>query len=899
MAGATSLASSSLVSFIQDVPLPLLFFNHNLHLTFFNNAAERVLGPSVNDHPNAAFFFNQELEDADNATMLSSVTIRLDEIVEEGRHLDWGVGSKVQLWVGRKGERKSRWYEAALQNLSSPDHIHEETGAPLVESPGRHGLSVLLLRRLPAEQIPSASLPLISSSVAGLRASPTDEEKKHREQDTGLTHLYGKFAEPQGLTHAQLQTIFDFMPHICFTTTPEGQPAHYNKRWFEQTGFTLEDAKDAQKWMALHHADDMPSALGKWRYSWETGAPLDAECRFRNLDGSWRWVATRYSELTPSCKHLGLRSDWEILLRGNPVRDSAGIITHWVLTITDIDELVQTRCEAVKVKEHIKAVLNGANVLLLSVAQDSVVTFFGGSSAMTSAITISEDQVVGSLLENVWPDPGLHDEVEKMITEHKESVSFQNEVKSHGRIYRYRLTLLYSQEVGDMEKNVLGVIIVASDATDIEAAAATLQQAEVERTNLMASETAAREASMLKTHFVTNISHEIRTPIAHMIGISELLLADPTLSENQRDLVEKCLHSGEILLELVGMVLDMGKVEAGKLELEQNLFRLSDVLADAELFVLAAQKKGLKFIPDVFPSLYASELIGDRLRLRQVLANFLSNAVKFTSRGSITLRMRDEPGSRPSEVMVTIEVQDTGCGIEAEALQRLFTPFQQADSSTMRQFGGSGLGLFLSQSFVEKMGGHITLLSEYGKGAIISARIPFTKADVFLETSIRPLTTPSTGSLSPNGPARMPDQTQALNRQDVRLLLVDDNDLIREIMHKILTKMNFVVDAVSDGTQAVQAAQTGKYHLILMDGQMPGMDGYEATKRIRQSTSTAVRNIKVIALTASAIRGDKERCLEAGMDAYLPKPVRAKALEEAILQQLTSIASRRSRDMTL
>ncbi|KAG9011619.1 hypothetical protein FRB93_002680 [Tulasnella sp. JGI-2019a] len=853
MAGATSLASSSLVSFIQDVPLPLLFFNHNLHLTFFNNAAERVLGPSVNDHPNAAFFFNQELEDADNATMLSSVTIRLDEIVEEGRHLDWGVGSKVQLWVGRKGERKSRWYEAALQNLPSPDHIHEETGAPLVESPGRHGLSVLLLRRLPAEQIPSASLPLISSSVAGLRASPTDEEKKHREQDTGLTHLYGKFAEPQGLTHAQLQTIFDFMPHICFTTTPEGQPAHYNKRWFEQTGFTLEDAKDAQKWMALHHADDMPSALGKWRYSWETGAPLDAECRFRNLDGSWRWVATR----------------------GNPVRDSAGIIIHWVLTITDIDELVQTRCEAVKVKEHIKAVLNGANVLLLSVAQDSVVTFFGGSSAMTSAITISEDQVVGSLLENVWPDPGLHDEVEKMITEHKESVSFQNEVKSHGRIYRYRLTLLYSQEVGDMEKNVLGVIIVASDATDIEAAAATLQQAEVERTNLMASETAAREASMLKTHFVANISHEIRTPIAHMIGISELLLADPTLSENQRDLVEKCLHSGEILLELVGMVLDMGKVEAGKLELEQNPFRLSDVLADAELFALAAQKKGLKFIPDVFPSLYASELIGDRLRLRQVLANFLSNAVKFTSRGSITLRMRDEPGSRPSEVMVTIEVQDTGCGIEAEALQRLFTPFQQADSSTMRQFGGSGLGLFLSQSFVEKMGGHITLLSEYGKGAIISARIPFTKADVFPETSIRPLTTPSTGSLSPNGPARMPDQTQALNRQD------------------------FVVDAVSDGTQAVQAAQTGKYHLILMDGQMPGMDGYEATKRIRQSTSTAVRNIKVIALTASAIRGDKERCLEAGMDAYLPKPVRAKALEEAILQQLTSIASRRSRDMTL
>ncbi|KAG9038818.1 hypothetical protein FRB95_014367 [Tulasnella sp. JGI-2019a] len=883
MIAATPSASSPSGSFTQDVPLPLLFFNHNLRLTFFNDTAERVLGPSVNDYPNAAFFFSQELDDVDNETaVLSSVANRLDEMVEEGKQVDWGVGSKVQLWVGRKGERTNRWYEAIVQNLPSPDYIHGETTPQLPELPVRQWRSVLLLRRLAGEHIPSASLPLISSSVAGVRASPgpsgsTDEEKRHREQDTGVRSLYGKFVEQEGMTYAQLQTVFDCMPHICFIATPDGKPTHYNQRWYEQTGLTLEQAEDPQNWVALHHADDMPSALGKWRYSWETGAPLDAECRIRNLDGSWRWVVAR----------------------GNPVRDSTGNITHWVSTITDIDELVQARCDAVKVKEHVKAVLNGANVLLLSVTRDFVVTFFEGSSNMASASGIPGAEAVGSLLQDIWPDQGLHDEVEKMIIEHKESASFQSEVKSRGRIYRYRLTPLYSQEVGDMVKNVLGVIIVASDVTDIEAAAAALQQAEVERTNLMASETAAREASMVKTNFVTNISHEIRTPIAHMIGISELLLTDPTLSETQRCLVEKCLHSGEILSELVGMVLDIGKVEAGKLELEQNPFRLSEILADSELFALAAQKKGLEFIPDISPSLFAGELIGDRLRLRQVLANFLSNAVKFMSRGSITLRIRDEPGSRPSEVMVTIEVQDTGCGIEEEAMQILFKPFQQADSSTIRQFGGSGLGLFLSQSFVAKMGGHITLLSEHGKGTFISARISFMKANVFpgSPTQLPPVT--PTVSLSPNGLARMPDQTQALNRQDVRLLLADDNDLIREIMHKILTKMNFLVDTVSDGVQAVQAAQTGKYHLILMDGQMPEMDGYEATKRIRQSTCTSVRNIKVIALTASAIRGDKERCLGAGMDAYLPKPVRAKALEEAILQQLTSIASRRSRDMTL
>ncbi|KAG9011616.1 hypothetical protein FRB93_002677 [Tulasnella sp. JGI-2019a] len=879
MTKAVSLALSPSISFTQDVPLPLLFFNHDLHLTFFNDAAERVLGASVNDHPNAAFFFSQELVDAGNDTsVLSSVMNKLDEMVEEGKHLDWGVGIKVQLWMGRKGERTNRWYEVIVQDLPSPDHIHEEIMAQLAAPPMRQGRSILLLRRLPGEHIPNASLPLISSSVASLRASSvapdsTEEERKHREQDTGLTSIFEKIVEQERLTHEQLQTIIDCMPHMCFTASPDGRPTYYNQRWFERTGLTAEQARDARNWMALHHADDMPSALGKWRYSWETGTPLDAEFRLRNLDGSWRWVVAR----------------------GNPVRDCAGNITHWVSTITDIDELVQARSDAVKVKEHVKAVLNGANVLLLSVTRESVVTFFGGSSDMVSTSPVPGDLIVGSRLENVWPDPGLHDEVKKMMTERKESATFQNKVESHGRIYRYRLTPLYSREVDNLIKSIIGVIIVASDVTDIEVAAVALQQAEVERTNLMASETAAREASRLKTHFVTNISHEIRTPIAHMIGISELLLVDPTLSVKQRRLVEKCLHSGEILLELVGMVLDMGKVEAGKLELEQHPFRLSEVLADAELFTLAAQKKGLDFIQDTCPTLFADQLIGDRLRLRQVLANFLSNAVKFTSRGSIMLRMRDEPGSQPSEVVVTMEVQDTGCGIEEGAMQRLFKPFHQADSSTMRQFGGTGLGLFLSQSFVAKMGGDITLLSEYGKGSIISARIPFLKADLVPRTPTPLPSTSPNGPLSPNGGAGMP----ALNREDVRLLLADDNDLIREIMQETLANMNFIVDTVSDGEQAVEAAQTGKYHLILMDGQMPGVDGYEATKRIRQSTCDVVRNVKVIALTASAIRGDRERCLDAGMDAYLPKPVRAKALEEAIVQQLTSIASRRSRDMTL
>ncbi|KAG9021496.1 hypothetical protein FRB95_002039 [Tulasnella sp. JGI-2019a] len=539
-----------LVSFARNLPFPLrgylvqlcrafvnpsgipVLFGHDLHLTSFNNAAKQLLGPSVDDHPHATFLFSKESADSNGAiAALSAAIKKRDQIVDDEAHLDWAVGNKIQLWMGRKGERTSRWYEAIVQYLPSPDHIQEETHTHMAETASlQRCVSVLLLQRLTAGQITAATSLPASPAPPGR----TDEEKKHREQDTGLMHIFGNFVEPQGLTHAQLQSIVDHMPHICATSRPDGTPIYYNQKWFEHTGFSWDQAKDVQNWMALHHADDMPSAIGQWKYSCETGEPLNAEFRLRTLDGSWRWVVAR----------------------GNAVRDGAGNIIQWVLTFTDIDELVQARSDAEKAKEHIKVVLNGANVLLFSVTRDFVVTFFGGSNNMASASAVPGDKVVGSLLQSVWPDPALHNEVKKMITERKESATFGNKVESHGRHYRYRLAPLYGQEEAEETiKSAIGVIIVVGDVTESVAAEAALQQAELERKSLMASETAAREASKLKTHFVTNISHEIRTPIAHMIGISELLLADPALNKSQHRLVEKCLHSGEILLELVGMVL--------------------------------------------------------------------------------------------------------------------------------------------------------------------------------------------------------------------------------------------------------------------------------------------------------------------------------------------------------
>ncbi|KAG9009764.1 hypothetical protein FRB94_011457 [Tulasnella sp. JGI-2019a] len=880
--GAPVVVPGMAEAFMRDIGLPLLIFGPDLHLTFFNDTAAQILDTaSLQDQPHVRCFLRQKWTNNSEGPRAGTYVDRddrdvkamLDDLIEEGRQFtnttSWGIGSKIQIWTGRKGRRICRWYEALVQTITSD----------MGSTSAMDHTSIILLRRLAGSQIPSASsvvgasgtprsVSLLSSGTGSVGSRSTDEDKKHREQDNDLRHTLKQVILAPDEEAERLRNVVDHIPHICYTSSPTGEVTWLNQRWFEYTGLDPDWKYDIDDWTSLHHADDMPYALGKWRASWETETPFTAEYRLRNADGGWRWMVAK---AVPS---------------RNP---ATGQVTHWVATATDVDELVQARSDAVKVKEHVTAVLNGAHVVLFSVDRDEIVTFFEGSSdkVLTNNVP-GGDGVVGSLLEDAWPDPELHAEVTKMLQEGTDSATFQTTVDpDQGRCYRYNLTPLRNE----LTKEVEGVIVVASDVTVLVSAEAALKRADLERAQLMASETAAREASRLKTAFVTNISHEIRTPIAGMTGIAELLLADPELNADQRQLVEKCLQSGEILLDLVGMVLDMGKIEAGKLDLEQQPFLLQDVLSDAKLFAVAAEKKGLQFVEDYPTILWTGPFIGDRLRLRQILANFLSNAVKFTSRGSVTLRVRQEDGKIPGQLMMTFEVVDTGIGIEEGAISRLFSPFHQADCSTARQYGGSGLGLFLTRSFAKMMNGKVTLRSVYGEGSTITARIPLMKApETGLQDSISTL--PCVPSL-PVTPIGEQGSTPPQDRENYRILLADDNDLIREVIFKILTKKNFHVDTVCDGRQAVEAVKKGGYDLVLMDGQMPGVDGYEATRLIRLSADSCIRNVKIIALTASAIRGDRERCLEAGMDAYLPKPIRATALEAAILQLLHSPSCQR------
>ncbi len=381
---------------------------------------------------------------------------------------------------------------------------------------------------------------------------------------------------------------------------------------------------------------------------------------------------------------------------------------------------------------------------------------------------------------------------------------------------------------------------------------------------------AAEAASEAKSLFLANMSHEIRTPMNAVIGMAGLLL-DAELPPVERQQAEILKSSAEGLLQLIDDILDFSKIEAGKLALNTSDFALKEVVSEAvePLYPRAAAKGiGVRLdTGDEFPT----HLRGDPVRLRQVLINLISNAIKFTDHGYVEVRteqeQRDETGVR-----IRFSIRDTGIGIPREVQPKLFNPFTQADSSTSRRFGGTGLGLVISQRLVELMGGRIGMESTPGRGSVFWFTIPFL---------------PSLQSIAPpdvdHGQPPPPAAAHRRNPGSCRLLLAEDNEVNRIVALSQLQALGFPVDAVNNGLEVLQALERQHYDLILMDCQMPQLDGYETTRRIRRPGSPW-RDLPVVAVTAHAMKGDREKCLAVGMNDYISKPFQREELL-AVLEQ--------------
>ena len=384
----------------------------------------------------------------------------------------------------------------------------------------------------------------------------------------------------------------------------------------------------------------------------------------------------------------------------------------------------------------------------------------------------------------------------------------------------------------------------------------------------------ALAASDAKSGFLANMSHEIRTPMNGVIGMIDSLLGT-SLTVGQRESAQTIQSSAYSLLLIINDILDFSKIEAGKMTFEQVDFDLKEIIKNTiDLMATLAQGKGLH-LSECIQEGTATDLVGDPTRLRQVLLNLLSNAIKFSEEGSVLLEIA-QTSEIDDEVEISFSVHDTGIGMSEEAQEKLFQSFTQADTSTTRKYGGTGLGLAICRKLVELMGGTIEATSTLGKGSTFSFSLQFTKQKSFVSIDRAPT---AVSGLSPA------TQTTAdpASANGTRILLAEDGKTNQMVAVQVLKKLGYTADIALNGREAVEAWRHKKYDIILMDCNMPEMDGYEATRKIRELE--AERNLKptqIIAMTASVMMEDRELCIAAGMNDFTTKPVDQHALKTAL-----------------
>jgi PAS domain S-box-containing protein len=617
---------------------------------------------------------------------------------------------------------------------------------------------------------------------------------------------------------------------IVSVTDTEGRILYANEKFCALTGYTHEELVGTHHRIVSSgmHPPEFYATL--WR-TIASGQVWHGEICNRSKSGALHWV------------------DASIV----PLAGADGRPERYIAIRTDITE--RKRIEAT-LREQVRfwnELLDAIPVAIYF--KDVQGRFLGMNRALEWLFDIDRRTAIGRTSAQVFADgyADEHIERDRELLARPSRQSYEMEMPLPDGTPR---TLHYSKaSMTDAGGAVTGMIGVIFDTTERKVLERRLEDAK----------DAAEAASRAKSQFLANMSHEIRTPMNGIIGMTDLVLDTP-LSAVQRDYVETVRQSADALMEIINDLLDLSKIEAGRLELESIDFELRGLLEHlAKPIALSAQRKGLALRLE-FGAALPRVARGDPVRLRQVLVNLLGNAVKFTERGAVTLAVdvRDAapslPGA-PRALWLDCEVRDTGVGIPADKLDLIFDAFAQADSSTTRRFGGTGLGLAITRRIVEAMGGEIGVASTPGEGS----RFGFS---IRLLEGAAPADAPS----APTGPDR------AAPARALRVLLAEDNPVNQKLAQLMLHKLGHASIVAGNGEEAVALVARDSFDLVLMDMQMPVMDGVEATRRIRAAGAT----LPIVAMTANAMEADRMRCLEAGMNGFLAKPVRGPELAAVI-----------------
>ncbi len=625
----------------------------------------------------------------------------------------------------------------------------------------------------------------------------------------------------------------------------------FNQVWLDFTGRSMEQEM-GNGWAEGVHPEDLQHCLDIYITSFDAQKKFSMEYRLRRADGEYRWL----------------------LDNGVPRFDDDGDFLGYIGSCTDITErkVAQEQSKELSARLTLATQAGGIGVWDYDIARN-VLTW---DKQMFELYGLSKEEFSGAY--ETWRS-GLHpDDVERCNSEFQMAAAGTKDYNTEFRIIWPEGSVHYIRALAIVQRDETGkALSMIGTNWDIT------KQKEIE-------ESLQRSIS-IKREFLANMSHEIRTPMNGVIGMTHLLLGTP-LDKDQRRYLEIIHSSGESLLELINDILDFSKLEAHKVNLESISFDLQALL-DSLLppFVTRSQEKGLEFISSMAPEV-STLLQGDPYRLRQILNNFISNAIKFTSQGKIVIRMSSQEET-VTDTLLRFSVKDTGIGISAGQMGLLFEKFSQADASTTRKFGGSGLGLAISKQLVEMMGGRVGVESSLGQGSEFWFTLRFLKQKSVPAhpNVVVPLAGHETTSL-----LITKHKAREMLKNSARILLVEDNETNQQVALGILKYFGLKADVANNGLEAIKDLTARDYDLVLMDVQMPELDGYEATRIIRDPQST-VRNhqVPIIAMTANAMESDRQKCLDIGMNDYLTKPVEIERFKKCLRKWISMTLRKESK----